>query len=57
MSDPQMFETGTDPFGRPVAWATVERTGEQLDMDAELVEQSRHNVADVAAPSWHRRPR
>lgn len=29
-----MFETGTDPFGRPVAWATTERTGEQLTMDA-----------------------
>lgn len=24
-----MFETGSDPFGRPVAWATEERTGEQ----------------------------
>lgn len=28
----ELFETGTDPFGRPVAWATIERTGEQLDM-------------------------
>lgn len=25
----QMIETGADVFGRPVAWATVERTGEQ----------------------------
>lgn len=25
----QMIETGADVFGRPVAWATVDRTGEQ----------------------------
>lgn len=34
---PAMFETGSDPFGRPVAWATTERTGEQLDMLADVM--------------------